>query len=70
MNRKNRENTQKKKDKEVGLALPQILSGNKNKIVGFTNVCKSYIGLKLRNERENVRISWMLTYIQGKVVEN
>ena len=47
----------------------KIFSRDKNKVVSFINVCHLYIQLKLRQKMKEVKISWVLLYMQGEVVE-
>ena len=41
----------------------------REKVMGFINACYLDIGIRMKRSREEEKISWVLTYVQGKVVE-
>ena len=50
-------------------AKPPLFDGEREKVVGFINVCRLYISMRMKGTREEKKISWVLTYIQGGMAE-
>ena len=50
-------------------AKPPLFDGEREKVVGFINAYHLYISMRMKGTREEEKISWVLTYIQGGVAE-
>jgi len=50
-------------------AKPPLFDGEREKVVGFINTCQLYISIRMKGSGEEKKISWVLTYVQGGVVE-
>jgi len=50
-------------------AKPPLFDGEREKVVGFINTCCLYISMRMKESREEEKILWILTYIQGEVAE-
>jgi len=50
-------------------AKPLLFDREREKIVGFINTCYLYISMRIKGMEEEKKISWVLTYIQGGIVE-
>ena len=50
-------------------AKPLLFNGEREKVVGFINTCCLYISMRMKGTREEEKILWVLTYVQGGVVE-
>jgi len=48
---------------------PQIFDGMSSKVAGFIMACKLYIRMKLREESVEEQVQWILSYVQGRVVD-
>ena len=46
-----------------------MFDGEREKIIGFINTCCLYISMRMKGSSEEEKISWVLTYVQGGVVE-
>jgi len=46
-----------------------LFDREREKMVGFINACHLYINMRMKGSREKKKILWVLTYIQGGVVE-
>jgi len=51
------------------VAKPQIFDGISSKVAEFITACKLYIRMKLRGEMVEEQIQWILSYVQGEVVD-
>ena len=50
-------------------AKPLLFDGEREKIVGFINTYHLYISMRMKESGEEEKILWVLTYVQGGVVE-
>jgi len=50
-------------------AKPSLFDREREKVVGFINACHLYINMRMKGSNEKEKILWVLTYIQGGVVE-
>jgi len=50
-------------------AKPPLFDGEREKVVGFINACRLYIGMRMKRVGEEEKILWVLTYVQGGVAE-
>ena len=50
-------------------AKPPLFDGEREKVVGFINACCLYIRMRIKESTKEEKILWVLTYIQGGVVE-
>jgi len=46
-----------------------LFDGEREKVVGFINACCLYISMRMKRSGEEEKISWVLMYVQGGVVE-
>ena len=46
-----------------------MFDGEREKVVGFINVCRLYISMRMKGMGKEEKISWVLTYVQGGVAE-
>jgi len=53
----------------IEAAKPPTFVGEREKVIGFTNAYHLYAGMKLGKRTEGEKISWVLSYVQGGVVE-
>ena len=53
----------------VEVALPPKFNGERSQVVGFINACYLFIQMRMGQVGERSRISWVLSYVQGGVVE-
>ena len=54
---------------KVEVMKPQVFSRRMEKISTFVNVACSYIRMKIAEEAAVTQVAWILSYIQGGVVE-
>jgi len=47
----------------------QIFNGSSKKVSGFMTVCKLYIRMKMREVVVEEQIQWILSYVQGGLVD-
>jgi len=48
---------------------PQVFSGKIEKVSTFINVARLYIRMKMTEEAATIQVAWVLSYVQGGVVE-
>jgi len=48
---------------------PQVFSGKIEKVSMFINVARLYIRMKMTEEAATIQVAWVLSYVQGGVVE-
>jgi len=53
----------------IETAKPLTFEGKREKITGFINASYLYAGIKLEGRTKREKISWVLLYMQGGVVE-
>jgi len=53
----------------VEVARPQIFSGKIEKMSMFINTARIYIRMKMIEEAATTQVAWVLSYVQGGVVE-
>ena len=53
----------------VEAAPPPKFNGERGQVVGFINVCHLFIQMRMGQVGSRSRISWMLSYVQGGVME-
>ena len=53
----------------VEVAPPPKFNGERSQVVGFVNTCHLFIQMRIGQVEERSRISWVLSYVQGGVVE-
>ena len=51
------------------VALPPKFSGERGQVVGFINACHLFMQMRMEQVGDRNRISWVLSYVQGGVVE-
>jgi len=53
----------------VEVARPQVFSGKIEKVSVFVNVACLYIRIKIMEEVAITQVAWVLSYVQGEIVE-
>ena len=53
----------------VEVALPPKFNGERSQVVGFINACHLFMQMRMGQVGERSRISWVLSYMQGRVAE-
>ena len=53
----------------VEVARPQVFSGKIEKVGVFVNVACLYIRIKIMEEVAITQVAWVLSYVQGEIVE-
>ena len=53
----------------VEVMKPQVFSGRMEKVSVFVNAACLYIRIKMAEEAVATQVAWILSYIQGEVVE-
>jgi len=53
----------------VEVARPQVFSGRIEEISAFVNVAHLYIRMKMTEEAAATQVAWVLSYVQGGIVE-
>ena len=48
---------------------PQIFDGSSAKVEEFTSACKLYIRMRMREELVEGQVQWILSYVQGGLVD-
>jgi len=55
---------------KIDVVKPPIFTGEKEKVNTFITVCEIYIQIRMEDKRERTKITWVLSYIQGGMVED
>ena len=65
------EETQRKERRRGGVEItkPQIFDGTPAKVRGFISACKLYIRMRMRGESVEGQVQWILSYVQGELVD-
>jgi len=53
----------------VEVARPQVFSGKMEEVSVFVNVARLYIRMKMMEEVAATQVAWVLSYVQGGIVE-
>jgi len=53
----------------VEVARPQVFSGKMEEVSAFVNVAHLYIRMKMTEEVAVTQVAWVLSYVQGEIVE-
>ena len=53
----------------VEVARPQVFSGKIEEVSAFVNVARLYIRMKMMEEVTATQVAWVLSYVQGGIVE-
>jgi len=53
----------------IEVARPQVFSGKMEEVSTFINVARLYIRMKMMEEAATTQVAWVLSYVQGGVVE-
>jgi len=53
----------------VEIARPQVFSGKMEEMSVFVNVAYLYIRMKMTEEVAMTQVAWVLSYVQGGIVE-
>jgi len=53
----------------VEVARPQVFSGKMEKVSMFINAAHLYIRMKMSEEAAATQVAWVLSYVQGRIVE-
>jgi len=53
----------------VEIARPQVFSGKMEEVSVFVNVAYLYIRMKMTQEVAMTQVAWVLSYVQGGIVE-
>jgi len=53
----------------VEVTRPQVFNGKMEKMSMFINVARIYIRMKMSEEAVMTQVAWVLSYVQGGVVE-
>jgi len=53
----------------VEVARPQVFSGKMEKVSVFVNAAYLYIRMKISEEAAATQVAWVLSYVQGRIVE-
>ena len=56
-------------ESRVEVARPQVFSGKIEKVSVFVNVACLYIRIKIMEEVAITQVAWVLSYVQGEIVE-
>ena len=51
------------------VARPQVFSGKIEEVSIFVNIARLYIRIKIIEEVAMTRVAWVLSYMQGGIVE-
>jgi len=60
---------QQNRGARVKVAKPPLFSGKIEEISAFINTAHLYLSIKIMEESEATRMAWVLSYVQGGVVE-
>jgi len=53
----------------VEVARPQVFSGKMEEVSTFVNIARLYIRMKMMEEVTATQVAWVLSYVQGGIVE-
>jgi len=53
----------------IEVARPQVFSGKMEEVSAFINAARLYIRMKMTEEAATTQVAWVLSYVQGGVVE-
>ena len=53
----------------VEVARPQVFSGKMEEMSTFVNVAHLYIRMKMTEEAAVTQVAWVLSYVQGEIME-
>jgi hypothetical protein len=53
----------------IEVARPPLFPGKKEELNGFISACKLYISILLENATESTKINWVLSFVQGGIVD-
>jgi len=53
----------------VEVARPQVFSRKMEKVSMFVNTAHLYIRMKMSEEAAATQVAWVLSYVQGRIVE-
>ena len=53
----------------VEVVKPQVFSGRMGEVSAFVNVACLYIRMKVAEEAAATQVAWVLSYVQGGIVE-
>ena len=53
----------------VEVARPQVFSGKIEEVSMFVNAARLYIRMKMTEEATATQVTWVLSYVQGGIVE-
>jgi len=56
-------------ESRVEVARPQVFSGKIEEVSTFVNVAYLYIRMKMTEEIAAIQVAWVLSYVQGGIVE-
>jgi len=56
-------------EKRVEIAKPPLFSGKMEKVSVFSNAAYLYLSIKIMEKLEVTKMAWVLSYVQGRVVE-
>ena len=51
------------------MARPQVFDGTSSKVLRFVMACRLYIRIKMRGVAVEEQIQWVLSYVQGGLVD-
>ena len=55
--------------RRVEVARPQVFSGKMEEVSVFVNVAHLYIKMKMMEEVATTQVAWVLSYVQGEIME-
>jgi len=56
-------------EKRVEIAKPPLFSGKMEEVSVFSNAAYLYLSIKIMEKLEVTKMAWVLSYVQGRVVE-
>ena len=56
-------------ESRVEVARPQVFSGKIEEVSAFVNAACLYIRIKMTEEIATTQVAWVLSYVQGGIVE-
>jgi len=56
-------------ESRVEVTRPQVFSGRIEEVSAFVNVAYLYIKMKMTEEAAATQVAWVLSYVQGGIVE-